>query len=856
MVIGNKHTPMMQQYLSIKAEHPDILLFYRMGDFYELFFDDAKIASKLLNISLTKRGFCDGQPIPMAGIPYHALENYLAKLVQLGESVAICEQVSDPALSKGPVERKVMRIVTPGTISEEVLLPVKSDNLLAAIWQESEGFGYATIDISSGRFKIIEPKDQDSMLSELYKTNPAELLYPENFASLHLIENRRGIRRRPLWEFEIETARQQLNLQFGTKDLTGFGVDQAIKALRCAGCLLQYVKVTQKIAVLPHIRSINLDRLEDTIIMDAATYRNLEIVEKISSESKNSENTLLQVLDKTVTAMGSRMLKRWLAMPVRDLQIINDRQDSIEMLQEIIADIQPVLSKIGDFERISSRLAMLNARPTDFSNMRNTFKQFPRLKKLLAPINSKHIQKLRNQIGDFSNLHDSLTKAIVDNPPALIKDGGVFASGYNDELDELRRMADGAYIEQLESRERKKLGIEKLKIGFNRIHGYYLQVSRHQSHRIPMTYMRRQTLKHSERYIFPELKIYEDKVLTAKSEAIAIEKRLYDELFKLCLPYTSALQLSADAMAEIDVLVNLAERASTLNYSRPIVSNQLGIKIKNARHPVVEQVIKEPFIPNSLVLNPNRTMLIITGANMGGKSTYMRQTALIVLMAYIGSYVPADYAEIGTIDRIFTRIGAADDLVSNRSTFMVEMTETANILNNATQYSLVLIDEIGRGTSTYDGLSIAWACAERLACHLKSMTIFATHYFELTYLPKIIEVIANVHVNAIEYENAIVFMHNVLEGPTNKSYGLAVAAMAGIPRPVIDRAYQKLQALQLQSSEYQQEAKSASLLPSPSITESKNDLTSVLLATINSLNPDTINPRQALEWIYKLKSLV
>ncbi|WWO99083.1 MAG: DNA mismatch repair protein MutS [Candidatus Dasytiphilus stammeri] len=855
MVIGKKHTPMMQQYLSIKAEHPDILLFYRMGDFYELFYDDAKLASKLLNISLTKRGFYDGKPIPMAGIPYHALENYLAKLVKLGESVAICEQVSDPALSKGPVERKVMRIVTPGTISEEGLLPGKSDNLLAAIWQESEGFGYATIDISSGRFKIIEPKDQESMLSELYKTNPAELLYPENFNSLHLIENRRGIRRRPLWEFEIETARQQLNLQFGTKDLTGFGVDQAIKALRCAGCLLQYVKTTQKISALPHIRSINLDRLEDTIIMDATTYRNLEIIEKISIDSNKSSNnhTLSQVLDKTVTTMGSRMLKRWLAMPVRDLQIIKDRQDSIEILQEIIADIQRILSKISDCERICSRLAMLNARPTDFSNLRNTFKEFPRLKKILAPINSKHIQNLRNKISDFTNLHDILTKAIVETPPSLIKDGGVFASGYNDELDELRRISDGAYLEQLESRERKKLGIEKLKIGFNRIHGYYLQVSRHQSHRIPMTYMRRQTLKHSERYIFPELKIYEDKVLTAKSEAIAIEKRLYKELFQLFLPYINTLQLSASNIAEIDLLVNFAERATTLNYSRPIVSNQLGIKIKNARHPVIEQVMKEPFIPNSLILNPNRTMLIITGANMGGKSTYMRQTALIVLMAYIGSYVPADYAEIGIIDRIFTRIGAADDLVSNRSTFMVEMTETANILNNATQYSLVLIDEIGRGTSTYDGLSIAWACAERLACHLKSMTIFATHYFELTYLPQMIEVIANVHVNAIEYENAIVFMHNVLEGPTNKSYGLAVAAMAGIPRPVIDRAYQKLQALQLQSSESQQQAKDVRFLPSPpSITESQK----ALLATINSLEPDTINPRQALEWIYKLKSLV
>lgn len=768
------HTPMMQQYLKLKAQHPDILLFYRMGDFYELFYDDAKRASQLLDISLTKRGASAGEPIPMAGIPHHAVENYLAKLVNQGESVAICEQIGDPATTKGPVERKVVRIVTPGTISDEALLQERQDNLLAAIWQDSKGFGYATLDISSGRFRLSEPADRETMAAELQRTNPAELLYAEDFAESSLIEGRRGLRRRPLWEFEIDTARQQLNLQFGTRDLVGFGVENAPRGLCAAGCLLQYVKDTQRTS-LPHIRSITMERQQDSIIMDAATRRNLEITQNLAG---GTDNTLASVLDCTVTPMGSRMLKRWLHMPVRDTAVLVERQQTIGALQERYTELQPVLRQVGDLERILARLALRTARPRDLARMRHALQQLPLLRELLADVDSQPVQKLREKMGEFTELRELLERAVIDAP------------GYSEELDEWRALADGAtdYLDKLEIRERERLGLDTLKVGYNAVHGYYIQISRGQSHLAPIHYVRRQTLKNAERYIIPELKEYEDKVLTSKGKALALEKQLYDELFDLLLPHLADLQTSASALAELDVLVNLAERAETLNYCCPTFSDKPGIRISEGRHPVVEQVLKEPFIANPLQLAPQRRMLIITGPNMGGKSTYMRQTALIALLAYIGSYVPAQKVEIGPIDRIFTRVGAADDLASGRSTFMVEMTETANILHNATEHSLVLMDEIGRGTSTYDGLSLAWACAENLANKIKALTLFATHYFELTQLPEKMEGVANVHLDALEHGDTIAFMHSVQDGAASKSYGLAVAALAGVPKEVIKRA--------------------------------------------------------------------
>lgn len=843
------HTPMMQQYLKLKAENPDILLFYRMGDFYELFYDDAKKASQLLDISLTKRGASAGEPIPMAGVPYHAVESYLAKLIAMGESVAICEQIGDPALSKGPVERKVVRIVTPGTVSDELLLEDRKDNLLAAIWQEKSGYGFATLDISSGRFNVFECDSADTMQAELQRTSPVEILYPEDFQSMSLIENRSGLRRRPLWDFDLSTAKQQLNLQFATKDLIGFGVEKADKALRAAGCLLQYVKDTQKTS-LPHIRSITKQSQDKFVILDAATRRNLEITENLAG---GTDNTVAAILDKTQTAMGSRMLKRWLHTPIRDRLILSQRQNSIEELQEHYLVIQPLLKQIGDIERILARLALRSARPRDFARLRDSYNYLPQLQFELNALNDPYLQALCHTIGTFDEIANLLNNAIIETPPVLIRDGGVIAEGYHEELDQLRLLSAGAtiYLEQLEVRERDTLGIDTLKIGFNAVHGYYIQVSRGQSHLVPVHYTRRQTLKNAERYIIPELKEYEDKVLTSKGKALALEKVLYDQLFDILLPQLESMQKSAEALAELDVLTNLAERAQTLNYTKPQLSIDKGINIQNGRHLVVEQVISEPFIANSLNLSQQRRMLIITGPNMGGKSTYMRQTALIALLAYMGSFVPASNAIIGPIDRIFTRIGASDDLASGRSTFMVEMTETANIMHNATEHSLILMDEIGRGTSTYDGLSLAWACVEMLVNQIKAMTLFATHYFELTQLPEQINGIYNVHFDAIEHENTIAFRHTVQEGAASKSYGIAVAGLAGVPNIILKRAKQKLKELE---SHYQQSATShvdssqLSLISIPD--ESKVEL------ELQQIDPDSLTPREALDVLYRLKRLL
>lgn len=842
------HTPMMQQYLRLKAENPEVLLFYRMGDFYELFYGDAKRASQLMDISLTKRGASAGEPIPMAGVPYHAVEGYLAKLVQLGESVAIAEQIGDPALSKGPVERKVVRIVTPGTVSDEALLSERHDNLLAAIWQDGRGFGYATLDISSGRFRVAQPDDLETMAAELQRTNPAELLYPESFEAMQLISSRRGLRRRPMWEFELETAKQQLNLQFGTRDLSGFGVEQAAQALRAAGCLLQYVKDTQRTA-LPHIRGVTMERQQDGIIMDAATRRNLELTQNLAG---GVENTLAAVLDQAVTPMGSRMLKRWIHMPSRDIKLLTHRQQAIGALQDITADLQPVLRQVGDLERILARLALRSARPRDLARMRHAMQQLPEIREILQGTEAAHVKTLVEQTGDFTELVELLERAVIESPPVLVRDGGVIAPGYNAELDEWRALADGAtdYLDRLEIREREKLGLDTLKVGFNGVHGYYIQVSRGQSHLVPIHYVRRQTLKNAERYIIPELKEYEDKVLTSKGKALSLEKALYEELFDLLMPHLSALQQSVSALAELDVLSNLAERAYTLNYACPTMSEKPGINITGGRHPVVEQVLSEPFISNPLNMSPARRMLIITGPNMGGKSTYMRQAALIVLMAHIGSYVPAETAVIGPVDRIFTRVGAADDLASGRSTFMVEMTETANILHNATENSLVLMDEIGRGTSTYDGLSLAWACAENLASRIKAMTLFATHYFELTTLPEKMEGTVNVHLDAIEHGDTIAFMHSVQDGAASKSYGLAVAALAGVPRDVIKRARQKLKELETLSNNA-----AASKVDGPQLALLTEEVSPAVEA-LEALDADSLSPRQALEWIYRLKDMV
>jgi len=845
-----QHTPMMQQFLTIKSEVPDTLLFYRMGDFYELFFDDARKASQLLGISLTQRGKTGGNAIPMAGVPYHSVEGYLAKLIEMGESIAICEQIGDPATSKGPVERKIVRIITPGTITDEALLDDRQDNLLCAVYQQQDNFGFASLDIGSGRFIVNQFKHTETLQAELQRLNPAELLYPENFESLEFIEHLQTIRRRPEWEFDLNTSKTTLNKQFGTKDLIGFGVEKAEFALCAAGALLQYIKDTQRTS-LPHLQSIKLEQSIDTVILDAATRKNLELTQNLSG---GFDNTLADIIDCTVTPMGSRLLKRWIHQPIRNFNILNYRQSMIQTLidSDLTDALAQPLKQIGDVERVIARLALRSARPRDLTRLRSAFALLPELQNLIAEMPSELVTKLSKEMGSYPELLELLEKAVIDNPPVIIRDGGVIAEGYNQELDQWRNLAQGAtdYLEKLEIREREATGISTLKVGYNRVHGYYIETSRAHSDAVPSHYIRRQTLKNTERYIIAELKEHEDKVLSSQGKALALEKKLYEELIDLLLPHLKDLQFTAQALAELDVLNNLAERALTLNYVRPVLSADRGITIEEGRHPVVEQVSKTPFIANPISLNDQRRMLIITGPNMGGKSTYMRQVALMVLMTHIGSFIPAQSAQIGPVDRIFTRIGASDDLASGRSTFMVEMTETANILHNATKNSLVLMDEIGRGTSTFDGLSLAWACAEELAQKIQAYTLFATHYFELTSLPETIPELVNVHLDAIEHGDSIAFLHAVHEGAANRSYGLQVASLAGVPKQVVENAKHKLHQLEVSSLAHKDTA------PIQTALDFTQPETDPAIDLLNSIDPDELSPRKALDLIYQMRKLV
>ncbi len=853
----SSHTPMMRQYLTIKAEFPDILIFYRMGDFYELFFDDAKKASDLLDISLTARGKTGGNAIPMAGVPYHAVENYLSKLVQLGESVAICEQIGDPATSKGPVDRKVVRVITPGTLSDEALLTDRQDNLIVAVVENhatsknssDADFGLGYLDMASGRFVITEPQTKEQLQAELQRLSPAELLYPENLSDMALVNQYKGLRRRPEWEFDIETAISLLNKQFGTKELKGFGVDEKLLGLSAAGCLFQYVKDTQRTA-LPHIRAIVSESANLGVVLDAATRRNLELTQNLQG---GTDNTLAAVLDKSSTPMGSRLLKRWLHFPLRDLSTLNNRHDAIEeiLASDLHHDIQPILKGLGDIERIVSRIALRSARPRDFARLRYALQQLPLLQSCIPSTSTGYIDTLTQQIHPIPDIQHLLEQAIIENPPVLIRDGGVIAPGYHQELDVLRDLSDGAteFLAQLEHREKERTGIHSLKVGYNKVHGFFIEISRSAAADVPDDYIRRQTLKNNERFITEELKEHEHKVLSAQSKFLALEKSLYQELFDKIMPELEQLQTLSQAVAELDVLTNFAERAQTLNYVKPVLVNESGINIDAGRHVVVEQMTSEAFIANPVVLTEQRKMLIITGPNMGGKSTYMRQTALIVLLAHIGCYVPADAAKIGMVDRIFTRIGASDDLASGRSTFMVEMTETANILHNATDKSLVLLDEIGRGTSTYDGLSLAWACAEMLALKTQAFTLFATHYFELTLLADEITTLANVHLDAMEHNDNIVFMHAIQEGAASKSFGLQVAQLAGVPKTVIKRAKQRLTELE--------SAQAPSILPERS--SSFEQLTLVAddhpaLDELRNIDINEMSPKQALDMLFELKA--
>ena len=839
------HTPMMQQYLGIKAEHAEELLFYRMGDFYELFYEDARRAADLLDITLTARGQSGGNPIPMCGVPYHSVDTYLARLVKLGVSVAICEQIGDPAESKGPVERKVVRIITPGTLTEEALLDASRDNLIAAVIRLNDIWGLAALDLASGHFELQELSGEDALSNELNRLRPAEIIISDAIDYPSLVTNHAGVRRRPMWEFDPISAEKTLTRQYHTRDLAGFGCAGKVSAIAAGGCLLAYVKGTQK-TDLPHIQPPRLLDKNDAVIIDAASRRNLELDTNLTGDS---ENTLFQVMNNTCTAMGSRLLKRWINRPLRDRRIRTDRLDAVSYLQDNYSyeALQPHLKQIGDVERILARVALRSARPRDLARLRDSLLALPAQADFLNAIQIPRLKHLAALCPAFPSVTDELTRAVVENPPVVIREGGVIATGYDETLDELRGISENAadFLVRLELEEKEKTGLSTLKVGYNRVFGYYIEISKSQSESAPAHYVRRQTLKNAERFITPELKTFEDKALSSRSRALARERILYEQLLDKLLDSLSPLQQAAAAIAELDVLGNLAERSITLGLCRPQLIDESGIEIIAGRHLVVEQMLSDPFVANDLRMDEDRRMLIITGPNMGGKSTYMRQVAQIIILAHIGSFVPASSATIGAVDRIFTRIGSSDDLASDRSTFMVEMTETAMILNNATEQSLVLLDEIGRGTSTFDGLSLAWACASHIAERIKAYTLFATHYFEMTALPDQLHGTINVHLSAREFEDQIVFMYAVSDGPASQSYGLQVARLAGIPATVIEMAQEKLRFLE--ENEVRND-------PAPAQADLfVHGPKSVVEHQLKNMEVDNLSPRDALELLYRLK---
>ncbi|GAC1631384.1 MAG: DNA mismatch repair protein MutS [Nevskia sp.] len=847
------HTPLMQQYLGIKAQFPATLVLFRMGDFYELFYEDARKASRLLNITLTKRGESAGQPIAMAGVPYHQLENYLARLVRLGESAAIVEQVGEVTGDKAPVKREVVRVVTPGTATEDALLDPRAQTLLAAACIGGGRYGLAWLELSSGRFSVLETEREADWLAELHRLRASELLIPEDSAP-----NLGGLaaRNRPVWHFDTASARRLLTEQFGTRDLRGFGADELEPALGAAGALLQYVQETQKTRAA-HLAGLRVETIDDALILDPATRRNLEIEHGLSG---SAEHTLVAVLDSCVTAMGSRQLRRWLSRPLRDRGAVAARHDAIAQLLDDggMGRVREALKPVADIERILARVALRSARPRDLAGLGTTLAALPGIANTVAALEAPLLRELGARLGEHAELAALLAHALADELPLLARDGGVFREGYDTALDELHGLSTNAdgFLLDMEQRERARSGIDGLKVGYNRVQGFFIEVSKLHSARVPADYLRRQTLTHAERYITEELKRHEEQVLGSRDRALAREKQLYEALLDTLAARLRPLQAMAAALAELDTLAGFAERALALRWNRPELLAAPGIEIVAGRHPVVEATLDSPFVPNDVQLDGARRLLVITGPNMGGKSTYMRQTALIVLLAYAGSYVPADAARLGPVDRIFTRIGAADDLARAQSTFMVEMSETANILHNATPVSLVLMDEVGRGTSTYDGLALARACAEHLAVTSQSMSLFATHYFELTALADELPAVANVHLDAAEYSSGgqeqLVFLHRVQPGPANRSYGLQVAALAGVPAPVVNRARKLLAALELEA----RKVPAANLPPREAVPQLSLFAApeSAALKLLDEIDPDALTPRDALDALYRLKA--
>jgi len=846
----------MAQYLALKAECPDVLLFYRMGDFYELFYEDARRGARLLDIALTQRGQSAGADIPMAGVPVATLEAYLARLVRLGESVAICEQIGEPGKTKGPVERRIVRIVTPGTVTDDGLLEQRRDTLVASVASAPPRAGLAWLELASGRFTVMEVATPDALEAELERLGPAELLVAEGSPAA---ASGRARVRAP-WHFELGVATRLLCQQFGVRDLAGFGCAEKPLAVTAAGALLQYVQETQRQA-LPHLAGLVTEERDAAVLLDAATRRNLELEHSLAGRP---ECTLAGLLDRTATAMGARELRRWLGRPLRDTAELRRRHHAVRSLIDAArgAEFRELLRGIGDIERILARVALRSARPRDLAQLRAALLRVPAVGALAAQHDSPLLAAPASALEGHPALAELLVAALVETPPHALRDGGIIAAGHDAELDELRRIASDtdSYLLELEARERARTGLASLKLAYNRVSGFYIELNRRDAENAPADYVRRQTVKNAERFLTPELKQFEDKVLGARERSLAREKQLYEALLDRLLAALPDLQASARALARVDVLVNLAERAVELRLTEPEFVAEPRLTIVGGRHAVVESVLAGPFVPNDLELDERRRMLVITGPNMGGKSTYMRQAAQIVILARIGSFVPAERAVLGPTDRIFTRIGAADDLAGGRSTFMVEMTETANILNNATEASLVLMDEIGRGTSTFDGLSLAWAAAEHMARTVRAFTLFATHYFELTALAEQAAGVGNVHLDATEHGDSLVFLHAVKPGPASRSYGLQVARLAGVPREVIAAARRYLATLERRDHDLRPPGPQAELLfagpvASPAAPVTADAAAARFAAELAALDPDALTPREALDALYRLKSL-
>lgn len=887
------HTPMMQQYLRIKHEHPDTLVFYRMGDFYELFFDDARKANRLIDITLTTRGQSAGEPVVMAGVPVHAVETYLAKLIRLGESVAICEQVGEVGASKGPVERKVVRVVTPGTLTDSELLSERADALLLAVVVEKRGradapgrCGLAWLGLSSGRLGLSECAERE-LPGWLARLQPAEVLFDRDKAPAGLQQalglSRTALTSRPSWQFDGGLGQRKLCEQLGVAGLQGFNAQDLTLGHAAAAALLTYAEHTQGRA-LSHVASLDVPRSSDLLELPPATMRNLELTQTLRGEDAP---TLLSLLDTCRTGMGSRTLRQWVTHPPRDRRLASERHDAlINLLQPPSPEqgfdaLREALRNLSDVERITARIALRQVRPRELAGLRDTLLGLPTLRLSVPGARSTDqacplLERLHAALQPDADIALRLQQTLAETPAVLLRDGGVIATGFDADLDELRGIAQNcdAFLLDLEARERTRTGISNLRVQFNKVHGFYIEVSAGQVDKVPMDYQRRQTLKNAERFITPELKTFEDKALSAQERSLAREKWLYEQLIDVLQPHLSALSALARALASLDALAALAERASTLGWVRPEFVNHPCIDIEKGRHPVVEARLLETsgtaFMPNDCRLDANHRMLVITGPNMGGKSTFMRQVALIVLLAAMGSFVPAASCRLGPIDAIHTRIGAADDLANAQSTFMMEMTEAASIVHGASEHSLVLMDEIGRGTSTFDGLALAGAIASHLHDRNKAFTLFATHYFELTALPEKHPRALNVHVGVAESGDDIVFLHELQPGPASRSYGVQVARLAGMPHPIIRQARATLEALEAQQRHAEDQidlfaaaehadvvlpASAGVDMPSasgPAMTDAEAETLSLLA----SIDPDTLTPREALDALYRLKTVI